>query len=213
MAGLFNSRSRWNLSSQPDPRQFCVYVHMRPDGTPFYVGKGLIRRAYDFAASRRTEWHKNIVAKYGREAIGVETIACISEREAFEVERQKIAEIRASGHVLVNLTDGGEGSAGHVSNERQLAALAIGRGKHRPYLTPEGKRNIREAHLRNMAAWKKTPEGQEHLRKLNEAGKTRLHSERAIICQECGKHHITKSAKARFCSRACEQRNRRARQG
>lgn len=189
-----------------------MYVHKRPDGTPFYVGKGLVRRAYDFAASRRTEWHKNIVAKYGREAIKVETISCASEREAFDIERQKIAELRASGTELVNLTNGGEGAAGHVSNQRQLAALAIGRGKHRPYLSEEAKQRIRAAHLSNLRAWKETPEGIEHLRRMGEAGKARLHSERTIVCQECGKQHVTQSAKARFCGRACEQRNRRARQ-
>lgn len=200
------------MSSQPESRQFCVYVHKRPDGTPFYVGKGLLRRAYDFAPSRRTEWHKNIVAKYGRDAIEVEAILGLSEREAFEVERNRIAQIRASGIELVNLTDGGEGASGHVSNERQLAALAKGRGKDRPYLSEDAKQRIRAAHLQNLAAWRVTPEGQEHFRKLGEAGKARLHSERLIVCQQCGADHVTKSAKARFCSRACEQRNRRARQ-
>lgn len=203
-------RSGLNLSNQTDPVQFFVYVHKKPDGTPFYVGKGLLRRAYDFAPSRRTAWHKNIVAKYGRDAIMVEAIACLSEQEAFDVERRRIAEIRASGIDLVNLTDGGEGASGHVSNERQLAALAKGRGKGRTCLSDDAKQRIRAAHIKNLQAWKETPEGKEHLRKLGEAGTARLHQDRVIVCQECGKEHGTQSAKARFCSRLCEQRNRRA---
>ena len=78
-------------------RRFVVYLHRRPNGEIFYVGKGLLRRAYDFAPSRRTDWHKNIVAKYGRENILVDVIECDNEAQAFEIEKAEIAKARSAG--------------------------------------------------------------------------------------------------------------------
>jgi hypothetical protein len=89
---------------------FYVYQHKKPDGIPFYVGKGKGPRAYQF--SKRSAWHKNVVAKHGRKNISVEIIECQSEQDAFELERQLIAELTAAGIELVNLTDGGEGASG-----------------------------------------------------------------------------------------------------
>lgn len=86
---------------------FCVYIHRRPDGTPFYVGKGRPRRAFDFAPSRRTGHHKNIVAKYGRDNIRIDVVPLKDEALAFEYERLVIKIMRNYGKALVNLTDGG----------------------------------------------------------------------------------------------------------
>ena len=44
------------------------------------------------------------------------------------------------------------------------------------------------------------------------ASEEALHRERTATCIECGCEFSTKSAKARACSRLCEQRNRRRRQ-
>lgn len=181
--------------------KFCVYIHMRPDGSPFYIGKGLRRRAHDFAPSRRTEWHKNIVAKYGRENIGIKVIPCMDEHQAFFLERLHIKLARRKGASLVNLTDGGEGTAGHKANEKQLAALAKGRlkgKKGRPGPRPE------------LDAWRLSPAGQAHQKKMGAIGAAALHRLRCVSCCECGSMFQTTSAKAKACSRACEQRYRRA---
>lgn len=90
--------------------QFYVYLHKKPDGTPFYVGKGTGNRAYAFA--RRSTWHKNIVAKYGRQNIIIEIINCINESQAFDLEKIYIKQLKNDGVMLVNLTEGGEGCAG-----------------------------------------------------------------------------------------------------
>lgn len=90
--------------------QFYVYLHKKPDGTPFYVGKGTGNRAYAFA--RRSAWHKNIVAKYGRQNIIIEIINCINESQAFDLEKIYIKQLKNDGVMLVNLTDGGEGCSG-----------------------------------------------------------------------------------------------------
>ena len=96
-------------------KQFYVYIHKKPDGTPFYVGKGTGNRAYQF--SRRTQWHKNIVEKYGKNNIIIEIINCINEAQAFDLEKIYIKQFRNSKVCLVNLTDGGEGTAGLVRGE------------------------------------------------------------------------------------------------
>lgn len=180
---------------------WCVYLHKRPDGSVFYIGKGRLHRAYDFAASRRTLWHRNIVAKYGRKSIGVEVIACSDEEQAFAKEREQIALAREKGESLANLTNGGEGAAGRKPTEKQLVALAKGR--------VVGKRGVSGARPQ-LDVWRLSAAGQEHQKRVSQIGKMVLHTERSVICAECHEPFATTSAKAKCCSRLCEQRYRRA---
>ena len=109
-------------------KQFYVYIHKKPDGTPFYVGKGHGKRAYNFYC--RSEWHKNIVAKYGRNNIIIEIIHCLNELQAFDLEKIYIKQLKDGGVNLVNSTDGGEGISGylHKKDAREKIGLAQ-RGK------------------------------------------------------------------------------------
>jgi len=200
--------------------EFCVYIHSRPDGSPFYVGKGVPRRAVDFAPSRRKAHHKNIVAKYGRENILVRTIDCESETHAFALEVEVIKCYRAAGLNLVNITDGGEGASGHVQNELQKAGFAKGRGKGLFALMHEvSQKNILAGLARGRektAEWRKTPEGIAHAKRLTELGTARLNElrqeKRSIICADCGVEFQASNPKAMCCSRKCEQRVRRAKE-
>lgn len=112
-------------------KQFYVYIHKKPDGTPFYVGKGHGKRAYNFY--RRSEWHKNIVAKYGQSNIIIEIINCLNELQAFDLEKIYIKQFKLSGVCLVNLTDGGEGTSGlvrgHPSDDHKKKNGDARRGK------------------------------------------------------------------------------------
>ena len=92
---------------------YYVYIHLRAsDGTPFYVGKGKGKRAWD-KRSRSDRW-KRVVEKYGY----IVNLAWggLSEKEAFEWEVHLIEQFRLSGYPLVNHCDGGEG----VSNKKQI---------------------------------------------------------------------------------------------
>lgn len=117
-------------------RSFYVYLHCRPDGSPFYVGKGQGRRAFRFA--HRNQHHRSIVSKYGKDQIGIFVFPCVSEAEAISDERQYIAQLRAEGFDLANYTDGGEGVSGlrhtDVSKKRMAAAK---RGRTIPAATRE----------------------------------------------------------------------------
>lgn len=97
---------------------FYVYEHWRPDtNRPFYVGKGRGWRAH--ALRGRNKKHKNIVAKAGRVVKFVAT--GLNEKEAFDLERERITLWRSMGLPLANFTDGGEGSSGSVQSATSVA--------------------------------------------------------------------------------------------
>ena len=88
--------------------RFCVYVHKRPDGSPFYIGKGTIHRAGIIL--RTNPHHRNIVNKFGRDNITVEIVKRdMSEQEALAMEISLIALMRESGQQLCNMSSGGDG--------------------------------------------------------------------------------------------------------
>jgi len=92
--------------------KYYTYIHKKPDGSIFYVGKGIGNRAY---SKRRNNYWKRIVAKYGYE---IEIVAYWeNEKEAFEHEKLLIAKYKKLGCELANLTDGGEGASGYKHTE------------------------------------------------------------------------------------------------
>ena len=107
-----------------------VYLHCKPDGTPFYVGKGKGNRAYNLSPkARKNNWHERIVKKYGKENIIIK-ILCYTwdEAEALRLEQVCIWILRDYlCYVLVNMTDGGEGVSGSHAN---LGKTSHRKGKH-----------------------------------------------------------------------------------
>jgi hypothetical protein len=104
-------------------REFYTYLHCRPDGTPFYVGKGFGNRAYHIERNRNPH-HRHIVAKYGAMNIRVYIFECDSETQALTDEIHQIAQLRAEGHNLANITNGGDGVSGLVHSEKTRRLLA-----------------------------------------------------------------------------------------
>lgn len=107
---------------QGGTKEFYAYVHARPDGSIFYVGKGSGKRAKKF--SGRNQHHKNVVQKHGRQNILAGTIECSDEATAFELERGLIACLKRMGVPLVNRTEGGEGCVGLVVTDEQKQKLS-----------------------------------------------------------------------------------------
>lgn len=94
---------------------FYAYVHVRPNGEVFYVGKGKGSRY--MAMQGRSAYHQNVINKHGTSNILVGKMDCSSEKIAFNLERGLIKCLRRMGVELTNLTDGGEGTSGYNHSE------------------------------------------------------------------------------------------------
>lgn len=126
---------------------YYTYFHTRNDTNKvFYVGKGKSNRAYE--KGRNPHWN-NVVAKHGY-AVHLAMVG-LSEAEAFEHEKLLILCFKDMGIQLVNMTDGGEGGAGHsVSEDTRRAISEAQKGRcfepahlaalseaHKGYVMPE----------------------------------------------------------------------------
>jgi len=91
---------------------YYVYLYLREDETPYYVGKGKGNRVY--SKNRRLQ-------PPPRDRIKI--LDNLTEEEAF---RKEINLIKRYGRkdngtgILANLTDGGEGSSGYTWTEEQI---------------------------------------------------------------------------------------------
>lgn len=160
-------------------KPFYVYEHWRPDtGACFYVGKGTRRRAWNLR--ERNPHHTSIISKLTAlgYSVDVRVIARdLTEQEAFDLERQRIA--LYSRKVLCNMTDGGDGSSGWVPSEEYRRAMSVrykGRIlslKHRTVISI-GRKGLKfsPAHIANMARVQKGKTlSAEHRAKMSAAHK------------------------------------------
>ncbi len=110
-----------------------TYVHARPDGSIFYVGKGRGDRYKPY--KQRNVHHRNIVNKYGSASILVGKIECSSHDIALELEIGIIKCLQRMGVKLTNQTLGGEGALGRIMldstrEKRRELALGVPRPEH-----------------------------------------------------------------------------------
>ena len=98
--------------------EYYVYAYLRGDGTPYYIGKGRGDRAYR------------------KEAPSIDRILIIlqnlTEEQAFSNEKDFIAWYGRKDNntgILRNLTDGGEGSSGHIASEETKRSIKEGQRK------------------------------------------------------------------------------------
>jgi hypothetical protein len=144
---------------------------------PFYAGKGIRNRAYQFDEGRRNKKWRNFVKKHAMKEELVLVFDMKSEDHAFRAEEKLIWLLRDKfGLWLANQTDGGEGPSGYKQSEEmkwkranshrgrkntpetlermRLAALARTNVYHH---TEETKKIIGEA-SRRQVPYKRTPE-------------------------------------------------------
>jgi len=120
-----------------DDQASGAYIHVRPDNSVFYVGKGTRKRS---RSMKRNHFHDNIVSKYGKENIKIGFIECSSEDIAFELEKGMIKCFRRMNINLSNMTDGGEGCANPTEETRKKISL-FQKGKKCKPRTPEHSAN------------------------------------------------------------------------
>lgn len=110
---------------------FYVYAYLRRDGTPYYIGKGKRRRAY--------EKHKNISTPLDRSCI-VFLETNLTEIGALALERRIIkwyGRKDLDTGILRNMTDGGEGTSGIISPRKGLPLPEETKRKMRGRVTSE----------------------------------------------------------------------------
>jgi len=122
---------------------YYIYTHSRPDGSLFYVGKGVGDRARDFF--QRNPYHRKIVAKHGRENIKIAAYAVHDEVHAYAAERQLILALRKAGVSLCNTDDGGLGRLGVRIGIEQRAKISASLMGH--VVTDEARERMRNRRL------------------------------------------------------------------
>lgn len=112
-------------------KNFYTYLHKKPCGEIFYVGKGKGKRAWD--KQHRNHLWQDVVLQYGYVVEIIDNN--ISESQALECEQFLISEIGrlSTGGTLVNLTKGGEGTSGYsytYTEEQRARRSGSGNGRY-----------------------------------------------------------------------------------
>lgn len=125
--------------------RYCLYQHKRLDTNEvFYIGIGSNKRPY--TKSKRNNHWKNIVNKHGYTVEIINTNLTLEEARKLEISLISFygRQNNKTG-ILVNMTDGGEGTKGFVCTEemrlrraKQLSICNLGRKK-----SEEQKRNMK----------------------------------------------------------------------
>lgn len=98
---------------------YYVYAYLREDGTPYYIGKGKGKRAYN------KNHTINLPHDISRIVMLVENV---EEHVAHQLEMQYIEQygrIDNESGILRNLTNGGEGSSGRIISDEVKAKIRM----------------------------------------------------------------------------------------
>ncbi len=195
------------------PLGFYVYLYLREDGTPYYVGKGKKLRA----------WAKHNVNLPKDESRIVFVARNLSEAEAHLLEKRLISSYGRKSNetgILRNLTDGGEGISGYKhtteSNEKNRIANS---GPNHPHYGLRGKEHFNYGrksperskrmsgagnpiHRPEVKAKQKinTPRGDKHWMK-SAAGREIVKGENNPRCDTTAYHFVHIDGRSEVCTR------------
>jgi hypothetical protein len=169
-----------------DRQDYYVYMYLREDGTPYYVGKGKEKRAYSNNRNINKPSENRIVFPYTN----------LTEEQAFQKEMELIAQYGRKDNgtgILRNRTDGGEGSSGRIWKMPPESVEKVRLSKLGKKQSPEhiekirqknkGKKRSKEFCERMSILQKNRTFSPEHREKLSKAhlGKTRSSEHRENI--------------------------------
>ena len=141
--------------------EYYVYLYLREDGTPYYVGKGKGRRAFSNKGRKENfPLDENKIVFHSKN---------LTEDEAFTLEKELIIKYGRKNNntgILINLTNGGEGVSGTIVTDEIKIKLS-------EYMkvrmnTPEMKAKISAMNTRTKKGKKLSDE---HKRKVSESKK------------------------------------------
>ena len=142
---------------------FYVYLYLREDGTPYYVGKGKNNRAFSKSGrSVHLPLDKTKIIFYSKN---------LTEDEAFELEKELIKKYGRKDNgtgILRNLTDGGEGPSGAIVKDE--IRIKISERMKVKMNTPEMKAWTAAFNTRTKKGKKLS---EEHKNKMSESNKER----------------------------------------
>lgn len=167
-----------------------TYVWRDSSGVPFYVGKGVKKRAW--VTAQRSAAFKEIFAKGGCEVEIVAWFAHESQAHTHEIELIEQYGRRALGGILVNKTGGGEGNSGWVPSAETRAKMADNARGNKNNL---GKIRTAEAKAKMSVAKIGKPLSPEHVAKIVEAKKGKTYRRLTAVSDE---HRANLSAAQRM---------------
>lgn len=182
--------------------QFYVYVLCRPNGKPFYVGKGQGERIFkhDVEARSGHRCHKcNVIRKIWREGGQVQRYIALEtddEQEAYAYERELIA--MYGRQTLCNRSDGGEGPSGvkHTAEVRRKQSAA--------QLARFARTEERAKHSATLKAYFAQPGSREKVSAATKAFYARQEP-RSVVCQVCkSTFQSVFQIPVKYCSARCK---------
>jgi hypothetical protein len=146
---------------------YYVYVWLRPNLFPYYVGKGKDRRD--------TKAHGRRVKRPSDRSLIIRVASNLTEQEAFDLEKHLISEIGRKDlktGMLLNATDGGEGASGYKHKPKAIEKIREAQKGPNP---DKGKsRRGKPATNLGVPAWNKgKPHTEEHKANLKKAWEKR----------------------------------------
>lgn len=164
-----------------DDNRFYVYVLFRPDLTPCYVGKGQGNRINDHKSTSRNRQLGHIIANAKEPILRHKVAVNLTEELAHALEIALIADYgrQIHGGMLVNKTNGGDGTSGYKPPKCKGAAHSLkmsGRvlsDEHRAKIGVANRGKVRtEAHRKALSITKTgVPQSEEHRLAISRSSK------------------------------------------